>query len=60
MQNNIKCDKIINLNGMNNIDLVEGTNQWYWATDYCSGDLYEAEELFKEGGFVSHGGKILF
>ena len=49
MQNNIKCDKIINLNGINNIELVEGTNQWYWATDYCSGDLYEAEELFNEG-----------
>lgn len=43
MQINIKCDKIINLNGINNIELVEGTNQWYWATDYCSGDLYEAE-----------------
>lgn len=49
MQNNIKCDKIINLNGINNIELVEGTNQWYWATDYCFGDLYEAEELFNEG-----------
>lgn len=26
MQNNIRCDKIINLNGINNIELVEVTN----------------------------------
>lgn len=25
---------------------MEGTNKWYWCTDYIHGDLYEAEELF--------------
>lgn len=40
--------KIINLNGAKNLQLVRGgTDEWYWAMDYTSGDLYEAEELFQ-------------
>ncbi|MGI6030044.1 MAG: hypothetical protein ACOX7F_00905 [Eubacteriales bacterium] len=26
---------------------IEGSNGWYWCCDYASGDLYEAEELFR-------------
>ena len=29
-----------------------GTDEWYWGTDYIHGDLYEAEELFREGHTV--------
>ena len=38
--------KAIDIHGMTNMELVRvGTNEWYWATDYIHGDLYEAEEL---------------
>ena len=38
--------KAIDIHGMTNMELVRGgTNEWYWATDYSHGDLYEAEEL---------------
>lgn len=38
--------KAIDIHGMTNMELVwGGTNEWYWATDYIHGDLYEAEEL---------------
>lgn len=40
--------KIIDLNGTSNLSPVRGgTDEWYWATDYTGGDLYEAEELFQ-------------
>lgn len=42
--------RIIDINGMTNFDKVRGeTNEWYWAMDYTDGDLYEAEELFRQG-----------
>ena len=38
--------KAIDIHGMTTMELVRGgTNEWYWATDYIHGDLYEAEEL---------------
>lgn len=41
--------KAIDIHGMTNMELVRGgTNEWYWATDYIHGDLYEAEELFRQ------------
>lgn len=41
--------KVIDIHGMTNMELVrEGTDEWYWATDYIHGDLYEAEELFRQ------------
>lgn len=40
--------KTIDLQGITNMKLVwGGTDEWYWATDYIHGDLYEAEELFR-------------
>ena len=42
--------KAIDIHGMTNMELVRGeTDEWYWATDYIHGDLYEAEELFRHG-----------
>lgn len=45
--------RIIDIHGMTNMELVRGeTDEWYWATDYIHGDLYEAEELFRQGHYV--------
>lgn len=45
--------KAIDIHGMTNMELVRGgTNEWYWPTDYIHGDLYEAEELFRQGHSV--------
>lgn len=42
--------RIVDTHGMTNMELVRGgTDEWYWATDYIHGDLYEAEELFRQG-----------
>ena len=35
--------KAIDIHGMTNMELVRGeTDEWYLATDYIHGDLYEA------------------
>lgn len=40
----------IDIHGLTNLDKVRGeTKEWYWAMDYTDGDLYEAEELFRQG-----------
>ncbi len=31
------------------LESISGTEEWYEATDYVMGDLYEAEELFQDG-----------
>ena len=42
--------KIIDLNGICHLEPVRGgTDEWYWATDFIHGDLFEAEELFRMG-----------
>jgi len=42
--------KTIDIHSMTNMELVRGgAGEWYWATDYIHGDLYEAEELFRQG-----------
>lgn len=45
--------KTVDIRGISNIEPLIGTNEWYWATDYIHGDLYEAEELFLSGHSVS-------
>lgn len=35
--------------GLNYIEPLEGSQTWYWGTDFMSGDLYEAEEVFRQG-----------
>ena len=39
--------KIIQANGITNINELKNSGGWYWGTDYTCGDLYEAEELFR-------------
>ena len=41
--------KRIITNGITNLEPLAGSSEWYWGADYASGDLYEAEELFRSG-----------
>ena len=41
--------KRIDTQGITYIEPLEGSSEWYWGMDYTSGDLYEAEELFRDG-----------
>ena len=41
--------KRIITNGITNLELLDGSSEWYWGADYASNDLYEAEELFRSG-----------
>lgn len=41
--------KRIITNGITNLQPLSGSSEWYWGADYASGDLYEAEELFRSG-----------
>ena len=36
-------------NGITNLEPLPGSSEWYWGADYASNDLYEAEELFRNG-----------
>ena len=40
--------KRIETGGIGYLEAMEGTD-WQWGSDYASGDLYEAEELFRGG-----------
>lgn len=52
--------KRIETQGIIYIELLEDSRgEWYWGTDYASGDLYEAEELFRDGHPVSQN-KLIF
>ncbi len=39
----------IETGGIQYCAVLEGADGWYWGMDYTSGDLYEAEELYREG-----------
>lgn len=41
--------KRIKANGITYLAPVKGSDGLYWGMDYTSGDLYEAEELFRDG-----------
>lgn len=51
--------KKIDTQGITYIEPLVGCNEWYWGTDYIHGDLYEAEELFRDGHPISRN-KLLF
>lgn len=51
--------KKVNTQGITYLELLSGSREWYWGTDYIHGDLYEAEELFRDGHPVSQN-KLLF
>lgn len=40
--------KRIDAHGINCLEKMDGTD-WQWGSDYTGGDLYEAEELFRDG-----------
>jgi len=41
--------KRISTGGISYLAPLAGSAEWYWGTDYTSGDLYEAEELYRDG-----------
>ncbi len=52
--------KRIGTQGITYIEPLDGScGEWYWGSDYASGDLYEAEELFRDGHPVSQN-KLIF
>ena len=52
--------KRIETQGITYIERLEGSRgEWYWGSDYASGDLYEAEELFRDGHPVNRN-KLIF
>ena len=40
--------KIIDTHGISYIEPLSGSCEWYWGNDYTHGDLYEAEELYRD------------
>lgn len=44
--------KTINTNGLIDLCRFDKCNEWYWSTDYACGDLYEAEEIYRNGNEV--------
>ena len=53
--------KKLDLHGISCIAPVPGSRgpAWYWGSDFASGDLYEAEELFR-GGHPVRGNRLVF
>lgn len=45
----IKKCTAIPAGGINYLETLEGTDRWRWGMDYTAGDLYEAEDLYKDG-----------
>ena len=41
--------KIIETNGITFLEQFDSSSEWYWGTNYSSGDLYEAEEIELSG-----------
>ena len=49
--------KTIETDGITYIELIPyGTAEWYYGISYEHGDLYEAEEVLKDG----HGSRCIF
>ena len=51
--------KNINTGGISYLGELPGSGGWYWGTDYTSGDLYEAEELYRGGHRINQNRLIL-
>lgn len=41
--------KTIETNGVTYLETFDSCSEWYWGSNYTSGDLYEAEEIFLSG-----------
>ncbi len=42
----------IRTGGISWLEPLDTARSWYWGSDYTSGDLYEAEELFRHGHHI--------
>lgn len=51
--------KKINTQGITDIGQLNDSDQWYWGMDYTYGDLYEAEQLFKQNHSIQKNRLIL-
>lgn len=51
--------KRIDSGSISYLEHLTGSPGWYWGTDWTSGDLYEAEELYRDGHPVRHNRLIL-
>lgn len=51
--------KRIETGGISYLKPLEGSCGWYYGTDYTDGDLYEAEELFRDGHSIRRNRMIL-
>ena len=40
--------KIVDTHGITSVEPLSGSCEWYWGNDYTHGDLYEAEELYRD------------
>ena len=40
--------KRIETGGITWLQPLVGSGEWYWGTDYTSGDLFEAEDLYRQ------------
>ncbi len=49
----------IRTGGISCLEHLPGSRGWYWGTDFTSGDLYEAEELFCSGHRICRNRVIL-
>ena len=41
--------KKIETHGISCLEPLTGSSKWYWDMDYTNGDMYEAEELYRDG-----------
>ncbi len=51
--------KRIRTGGITYLAPLDGSRDWYWGTDFTSGDLYEAEELYRDGHRIRQNRLIL-
>ena len=43
----------VDTGGISYLSALDGAPGWYWGMDYTAGDLYEAEERYREGHAVT-------
>ncbi len=51
--------KTVRTGGITYLEPLAGTAEWYFGLDYEQGDLYEAEEIFRDGRKVNGRGLVL-
>ena len=51
--------KTISTGGIGHLAPLSGTGEWLWGTDCTSGDLFEAEELYRNGHRIRQNRLIL-